>query len=152
MVPSVAQVSTHYFPIEDQTGLEILREYLKAISSEFIRDITGLRNELASFTNEELLNVSEHTGELRHLCKNLTDGSQRDKTFLYTADYRVGGLMCDRVIRPWYIESLLTKDRDDKDIFSRLPPFHEPLWIVFFRVRVEHEEIECPSAVAGEET
>jgi hypothetical protein len=149
--PSVAQVSTPCFPLEDQIGLEILREYLKAISSKFIRDVTELRLELASFTNEDLLNdAPDHTGKLRHICRNLADGSRGNKTFLYEADYRVGGLMCHRVIRPWYIQELLTEEPDGKASSMGLPPFHKPLWIVFFRVQ-EEQEIECPSNVAEEE-
>ena len=151
IVPSVAQISTPCFPVEDQTGLEILREYLKAISSRFIQDVTELRQELASFTNEELLNdAPDHTGKLRHICRRLTDGSRGDKTFLYQAYYRIGGLMCHRVIRPWYIEDLLTREPDGK-CFLGLPPFNEPLWIVFFRVQEEHEEIECLSVEANGE-
>lgn len=150
MVPSAAQVSTSYFPLEDQTGLEILREYLKAISSRFIQDVTELRQELARFTNEELLNdAPDHTGKLRHICKDLI-GGQGNKTFLYEADYCIGGLMCHRVTRPWYIEDLLTREPDGK-CFLGLPPFNEPLWIVFFRVQKEYEEIEFSSVEANEE-
>lgn len=145
IVPPVSQVSTPYFPIEDQTGLEILREYLKAISSGFIQDVTQLRLELANFTNEELLNDAQNqSGILRYICGVLAEGSRADKTFLYEADYRVGGLMCDRIIRPWYIENRL-EEQDKKKAMHALgiPPFNEPLWIVLFQVQGEHEEIEA---------
>ena len=150
IVPPVAQVSTPFFPVEDQTGLEILREYLKAISTNFIHDVTELRQELADFTNECLLNdAPNHSGKLSYFCRNLADGSRSDKTYLYVADYRVGGLICDRVIRPWYIESRLTRRPNENAMSLRLSPRHKPLWIVFFRVQEEHELVgQIPDSVA----
>jgi hypothetical protein len=146
IVPSVAQVSTPGFPVEDQTGLDILREYLKMISSAFIHDVTELRHELASYGNEDLLNDAQgHSGKLRFMCSNLANGSQDDKTFLYEADYCIGGIRCHRVIKPKYFEDRLTRKLDGNGMCTfGLYPFNKPFWIVFFQVQENQERDEMP--------
>jgi len=44
----------------------------------------------------------------------------------------------------------LTREPDGK-CFLGLPPFNDPLWIVFFRAQKEYEEIEFSSVEADEE-